>query len=261
MYRSAGFYLFILLAVFNGCSPSKKIIALVSQPAAKIADTIMAPPLIKDDSKTDAFLENMLKENPALFDSILNHKKEWNVQIIYTQVDRGSNGIPQLKNYYFNVNSGHYFYPASTVKLPITLLALQKLNELKEKGIDRNTTMITEAGIDTQQTPVYNDPTTPDGKPTVAQYIKKILMVSDNDAFNRLYEFLGQNYINSELQKKGYRDVQILHRLQIALPEAANRLTNPVQFLDGNNKVLYEQVMQTNTEKYAGRNDSLGQGY
>lgn len=262
MFRRASFFLVILLAVFNGCSPSKKIIAVVPQPAAKVADTtIIAPPIIPDDSKTDAFLEHMLKENPALFDSILTHKKAWNVQIIYTQVDRGSNGIPQLKNYYFNVNSGHYFYPASTVKLPITLLALQKLNELKEKGIDRNTTMITEAGSNTQQTPVYNDPTTPDGKPSVAQYIKKILMVSDNDAFNRLYEFLGQQYINNELQKKGYRDAQILHRLQIALPEAANRLTNPVQFLDGNNKVLYEQAMQANTEKYTERNDSLGYGY
>ncbi len=54
--------------------------------------------------------------------------------------------------------------------------------------------MITEAE-DENQTRVYNDPTTEDGRPTVAHYIKKILLVSDNDAFNRLYEFLGQEYI------------------------------------------------------------------
>ena len=259
MFRNAGIFLIVLLAVLNGCSPSKKTIA--AAPAKPPAEMPVAPPLVLDDSKTDAFFENMLKENPALFDSILDNKKKWNVQIIYTQVDRGANGAPQLKNYYFNVNSSHYFYPASTVKLPISLLALQKLNELKDKGIDKNTTMITESGANTQQTPVYNDPTTPDGKPCIAQYIKKILMVSDNDAFNRLYEFLGQNYINSELHKKGYTDAQILHRLQIALPASENRQTNPVKFLDGNNNVLYDQAMQTNTEQYAERNDSLGQGY
>jgi len=35
--------------------------------------------------------------------------------------------------------------------------------------------------------------------PSIAQYIKKIFLVSDNDAFNRLYEFLGQHYLNERL--------------------------------------------------------------
>ena len=213
-----------------------------------------------DSTKTDAFLENLLIANPQYFADILSHRKEWNTQIIYTQITRGANGMPSLKNYYFNVNPANYFYPASTVKLPVSLLALQRLNELKEKGIDKNTTMITETG-NSSQTAVYNDPTSPDGRPTIAQYIKKILMVSDNDAYNRLYEFLGQEYINAELHKKGYEDVQLLHRLQIALPAAENRQTNPVKFLDADNAVLYEQSMQTNTTQYVKRNDSLGKGF
>ena len=52
--------------------------------------------------------------------------------------------------------------------------------------------MITEKGF-SGQTAVYNDPTTPDGRPTIAHYMKKIFLVSDNDAFNRLYQFLGRN--------------------------------------------------------------------
>ena len=213
-----------------------------------------------DSTKTDAFLENLLIANPQYFADILSHRKEWNTQIIYTQITRGANGMPSLKNYYFNVNPANYFYPASTVKFPVSLLALQRLNELKEKGIDRNTTMITETG-NSSQTAVYNDPTSPDGRPTIAQYIKKILMVSDNDAYNRLYEFLGQEYINAELHKKGYEDVQLLHRLEIALSAAENRQTNPVKFLDADNAVLYEQSMQTNTTQYVKRNDSLGKGF
>jgi beta-lactamase class A len=243
-----------VVVFFNACSPSKKIAIL---PEAPVAITAEMP---ADSTKSSIFLENLLKSNLQYFQDILAHRKEWNTQIIYTQINRGANGIPALQHYYFNVNPANYFYPASTVKFPVTLLALQKLNELKEKGIDINTTMITEAGTSTQ-TAVYNDPTSTDGRPSIAQYIKKILMVSDNDAFNRLYEFLGQEYINDELHKKGYGDVQILHRLQIALTEAENRQTNPVKFLDANNNVLYEQPMQSNKVAYSKRSDSLGMGY
>ena len=86
-------------------------------------------------------------------------------------------------------------------------------------------------------------------------------MVSDNDAFNRLYEFLGQEYINNDLHKKGYEDVQLLHRLQISLPAEENRKTNPVKFLDNSNSTLYEQPLMNNTTQYEKRNDSLGKGF
>jgi hypothetical protein len=139
------------------------------------------------------------------------------------------------------------------------LLALQKLNELKQQGIDMNTTMLTETDF-SGQSPVYNDPTTPDGRPTIANYIRKILMVSDNDAFNRLYEFLGQEYINNELKKKGYSSAQVLHRLDIFLTEEENRRTNPVKFYNGSS-LQYSQASQKSDLKYVARMDSVGRGY
>ena len=215
---------------------------------------------IGDSSKTDSVILQILEQHPQFFDSILKYRKQWNVQIIYTQIDRGANGIPALTNFYFHVNSQQYFYPASTIKLPICLLALQKVNELKATGITANTTMIIEpASVNLK--PAYNDPTTPDGKPTIANYIKKILMVSDNDAYNRLYEFLGRKYINEQLHTKGYDDVQILHRLDIALSENENRTTNPVNFYDNNNKLIYSQPIQYDSSVYKQRNDFLGYGF
>lgn len=217
-------------------------------------------PVPADSTRTDMLTEQLLRQYPQYFSHILNNRKDLNVQIIYTQVNRNSNGTPQLSTYHFNTNPARYFYPASTIKLPIVLLALQKLNELKEKGIDRNTTMITETAF-TGQTAVYNDPMTPDGRPTIAQYIRKILLVSDNDAYNRLYEFLGQDYINREMHKKGYADVQVLHRLNIFLSDQENRNTNPVIFLGKQNEMLYRQPGQANQSVYAKRNDTLGKGF
>ena len=251
------------IAIFISCSTTRQT-NNTNAAAAEINNVMQ-----KDTNKTDDFLSSLLKNYPQYFESILKNYKNWNVQIIYTQINRDAKGNPDLKHHYFNVNAGKYFYPASTVKLPVVLLALQKLNELKERarlnnevgpGINMNTTMLTETAF-SGQTAVFNDPTTIDGRPSIAHYIKKILMVSDNDAYNRLYEFLGQEYINAEMKKKGYTDVQILHRLNIFLTEEENRRTNPIKFYDADNKVLYVQPEQRNNAKHTVRKDSMGQGY
>lgn len=239
---------------FAYCTAPKKLVKPVEPP---FITTSIVP---ADSTQTDSFLADVLASHPDFFDSVLANKNDWNVQVIYSQVDRGANGIPTLKNYYFNVNAARYFYPASTVKFPACLLALQKLHELNIAGVDKNTTMITEKGYH-NRTAVYNDPTSPTGNPSIGQYIKKILMVSDNDANNRLYEFLGQQYLNEELHKRGYGDVQILHRLDISLTADENRYTNPVKFLGPGNDILYQQPLQYNRDSFVTRNDHVGNGF
>ncbi len=210
----------------------------------------------------DTFINNLLAQNPKLFGTFLSGKKELGIQLIYTQIDRGKKEKDKIKftDHTFRLDAGNYFYPASTVKLPIAILALQKLNELHIPGLDRNTTMIT--GEDGNgQTEILNDPSAADGRPTIAHYIKKILLVSDNDAYNRLYEFLGQEYINNSLHKMGYTDVQIIHRLEVSLTEEQNRHTNPVTFIDTAGKVVYVRPAEKSKLVYTSRNTKLGKGF
>ncbi|MEO7044111.1 MAG: serine hydrolase, partial [Ferruginibacter sp.] len=246
-FLKMGFALLTLISVAFSFAPQKDVFS-----CANYADT-----LYKSKAENNIFFEELFKSNPGKFDSILINKHKWNVQIIYTQINRGKNGNVRLKNFYFNHDSGTYFYPASTVKFPTVLLALQKVNELKNKGINRNSSMVTDAAY-SGQIPTYNDPNTIDGRPTIAQYIKRILLVSDNEAFNRLYEFLGQQYLNDELHKKGFTDAQIIHRLDVFLTEDQNRHTNTISFFDSSNHLLYRQPMLFNTTEYEKRNDSLG---
>lgn len=217
---------------------------------------------MSEDSRPSATnsLESLLAGYSPFLDSVLQHKDELNVKIIYTQIDRTKNGTPRFTDHFLNVDTQHYFYPASTVKFPVAVLALQRLNELRITGLDKNTTMITEAAGDTQ-TIVTNDPSTAQGPPTIAHYIKKILLVSDNDAFNRLYEFLGQEYINNSLHRMGYPDAQIIHRLDISLSEKQNRFTNPVRFVDTSGNIVYQQPAAYSSLVYAKRNNKLGKGY
>jgi hypothetical protein len=205
-------------------------------------------------------VEHLLKQFPQYFAGILQERDSMQVQIIYTQINRDGQNNPQFTNYYFNLHPERYFYPASTVKLPVSVLALQKLHELRLPGLDKNSSMITGASYE-GQTMVLNDPSSADGRPTVANYIKRILLTSDNDAYNRLYEFLGQAYVNEQLHKKGYGDAEIRHRLEVSLTEDQNRHTNPVTFFDPAGRLLYDQPMQFNRMVYPHHADSVGRGF
>jgi len=249
-------YYLLIICSLGGCAASKK--GIVKNDQATVSSSMPAEDKIS--AKTDDFIENLMKSQPEYFDEILQKRDSFNVQIIYTQINRQADNTPIFKNHYFNYEPTHYRYPASTVKMPVALLALQRLHELKIAGLDRKTAMITEAAY-SGQTPVYNDPSTADGSPSIEQYIKKIFLVSDNDAFNRLYEFLGQEYINEHLHAMGYKSADILHHLDLVMSEDENRHTNPVNFFGIDGKPVYEQAIQFNQAAYPNRKDAVGNGY
>ncbi|GAB3340479.1 hypothetical protein GCM10027299_53920 [Larkinella ripae] len=193
--------------------------------------------------QTDKFLEELLKKNPELFGKVLENPAKYDVQILYTQINRDEKNRPLFKTYRYRLDKDRYFYPASTVKLPTVLLALEKINQLRKKqaGLSIDTPMLTDST--SFQTAVRSDSTAENGLPSVAQYARKILLVSDNDAFNRLYEWVGPCELNGRLREKGYKDVRIVHRLSIPLTPEQNRRTNAIRFEKGDT-VLYQQPAQ-----------------
>jgi len=72
------------------------------------------------------------------------------------------------------VDALEYFNPASTVKMPLSFLALEKMNSLTRYGIDKYSPMLTDSAFSGQH-PVFADTTAADGLPSLAQYIKKII--------------------------------------------------------------------------------------
>lgn len=204
------------------------------------------------------FLENLLKTNATLA-ALLEQKEDLNIQIIYTKIDRNEKNVPSFTDYTFHLTN-QYFYPASTVKMPIAFLALEKLNELKKEGIDKFTTMITDSSAD-KQSFVYTHPSAENSVPSIAHYIKQIFLVSDNDAFNRLYEFLGQEYIQKKLKEKGYKEIAIRHRLQTPLTIEQNKITNAVSFYDTAGNLLMAKPAQYSKAKYPNLDIKLGKGY
>ncbi|GAB3913712.1 serine hydrolase [Mucilaginibacter boryungensis] len=204
------------------------------------------------------FLKNLLESHPELFAGILKHPVHNEVQILYTQIDRDEHNIPHFTSYSYRLNPNRYFYPASTVKLPTLIFALEKMHELNVKGLTRESAMITDS-IYRGQTCVTKDTSAKNGLPSIGNYGKKILLVSDNDAYNRLYEFVGREEINKKLQKYGLKDTRIVGRLAIGDGDDRARHTNPIRFYNGN-KLIYTKPEQVDNNNYPVNVENLLQG-
>lgn len=199
--------------------------------------------------KTDTLLQNILSLNSSsLFQKVLQQKDSFRLQIIYTQINRDKHNNPSFKNYYFNTDSNLYFNPASTVKLPLAILALEKLNNLHIKGVNKYTALQIDSNYQ-NQTAVRFDSTAQNNLPSIAHYIKKAFLVSDNDAYNRMYEFLGQQTINRNLHDKGYNSIRITRQF-LGLTSEENRHTNPIRFIDKDGSVIYTQPAAYNTDSF-----------
>ncbi len=205
-------------------------------------------------------LEKTMAGDPFL--SSVAYDSVYEVQIIYTRVDQKKK---KFHSQYFRVNENNYFYPASTVKMPVAILALQKIHALRQEGVTLfpSDAMLTAQGNE-RLTAAFSDPTQDSGKPSIERYIQKIFAVSDNDAYNRLFEFLGRDYINDELRKKGMQGgTFIRHRLSIpGLSEEDNATYNNIRFFR-EKQVVYDQPMTRAKHdwKHAAAQSMKGRGY
>ena len=141
------------------------------------------------------FLETALSSKNPKIKRVMDSIENYQVQIRYTQIDRRNDSVI-FTDYDFQVNDSNYFYPASTVKFPTAVLALERLNTTDT--LTMNTRYYVEG--DTIES-------------TFKQDVSEIFAVSDNLANNRLVELLGFEDINNTLRKKGITPVRIAHRL------------------------------------------------
>jgi hypothetical protein len=208
-------------------------------------------------------LDSLIHTNPALA-HVLNRPATYQLQIIYTQIDRDDHNVPHFTQHSYHLNPQQYFNPASLVKLPVALLALEKLHTLPAP-INRSTIISTGTAWRCQTPVPFAAPADSDRQATVGNYIKRMLLVSDNLAYNRLYEFLGQKPLNDRLQQFGYVGSRIVRRFA-PCDTAANRHTNPVTFHTPTGDTLYKEQAKINPRTptpplgpvYAGRAYKVG---
>lgn len=199
---------------------------------------------------SDPFLKDILEKNhDSIFQQVLKDPETYRLQIVYTRIDRNKHNKPAFKNYYYNYDPDFYFNPASTVKMPLAFLSLEKLNRMGIKAVNKYTSMQFDSSYD-KQVKLYVDTSSQNKFPSIAQFIRKAFLVSDNDAYNRMYQFVGQQEINRSLHNKGYSDVRITRQFTGFTPEQ-NRHTNQVRFVRDDGNIIYLQPAAYNPDSFS----------
>ena len=158
--------------------------------------------LLLSCSSTTNPIELIIKKRELQLKPIYKNKENHNLQILYTKVVRDSLGMPSFIQYDYQADNNVYFYPASTMKLPIVALTLQKINELRNTGINitvESKILLLSADQITTET-------------TFKDLISKVFLVSDNSASNILINFLGYNYFNQQMREKGLNTIVLNHK-------------------------------------------------
>ena len=156
-------------------------------------------------------IRSILKNSESeLINYVYKNKEKFEVQIILTELKKRKNGFTIHKKK-FNVDKKNYFYPASSIKLPIALLTIEKINENPNLNINSEFSIKGDSIIT-----------------TFKKEITDLFIISSNESYNRLFEFLGQDYINKKLKQKGFKDFSISHRL--STKESDNLKTKEINF-------------------------------
>lgn len=154
-------------------------------------------------------------EAQALFDAVFAHlpaaqrevlrdpRRE--VQIALTRIEREADGGARFATATFGVQRQRWFPAASVVKLPIALLLAEVL-EAANLGFNARIVLASppRSGHWDASEPLAE---------TVWQTLWRLLVVSENVPYNRLYEVLGPDRIHARLAELGFDDARIISRL------------------------------------------------
>jgi hypothetical protein len=189
---------------------------------------------------------------PSIQDSIakkvLASPNTYRLQLVYTQIDRDQNGIPRFTNHILYADPENYFNPASMVKMPLAFLAMEKLYELNQPGVNKYTTMQFDSNYQ-RQVAMYADSSAQNKKPSIAHFVKRAFLISENDPYNRLYQFVGQGPTNQKLLAKGYSSTKITRQF-MGYTEDQNRHTNGIRFMDEKGLPILKLAPQYNKDSF-----------
>jgi len=132
-------------------------------------------------------IKSSLRKNDFLKE-IIKDKEDYEIQILLTKINQYNSQV-DFQEYKYQLDDNKYFYPASTIKLPIVVLALKKINELRSKGSE----ITLKSKITLNYKDDYSELVIRDSITSFQNLIADVFLVSDNSASNILIDFIGYN--------------------------------------------------------------------
>ena len=177
--------------------------------------------------------------SPALA-PVVAKAETYRLQFLLGTIEEDANGRSSLKQVAFRADA-EYFYPASSVKLFAAIAALERLADLRRQtnlDLTVDTPLAYHAQFEETANVDRDDTNVETQAITLRHEIRKLFLVSDNEAFNRLYEFVGQDRLNESMKRAGLPNARIVHRLAEARSAEENRQTPQIDFRRNHDTLL-----------------------
>lgn len=191
-----------------------------------------------DFANRDGVIERLLQESEAIPRAVREDAAAYRVQAIVSFLPRPGEGGP-IVSHSFREDE-EYFYPASTIKLPTALAALDALNDplMVAAGVTEHSRLRFHPCFEGEGVE-ENDPSNVDGGAiSIGHDARHALIVSDNVAHNRLFEFLGHEGTNRRLRGMGLSSVAFNHRLSEPHSREEHRRTPRIEAFGSRGRVV-----------------------
>ncbi len=187
------------------------------------------PALAKLNFAQSTFSWNSIFENLSELQRGLLTDSTREIQILYSQINRDAAGRIKLEHHAFHHAPKRWFFPASTMKLPLALLACE---EVARVGGNLDSVIMLREPPATGHWDA-NEPSIE----TLHRSLCRTFTVSDNIPYNRFYELLGADKIHTRLKALGYPNTRAITRLG-SRDVNANLKTGSAQIIDTDGKPL-----------------------
>lgn len=185
-------------------------------PAAPIAPPAAATEPPEDAARVfphvrdDGWIETALAES-GRFDPLLADPARYRLQILVTELGTAP-GQPHFTTHGYRADA-EFFFAASAIKTFASVAALRKLETLRDRGVGLDTPLAL-CKRDARACDKTLDRTNqPDETITLGHELRKMHLVSNNGAFNRLYDFVGHRDINESMRALGFESLTLRHRM------------------------------------------------
>lgn len=166
------------------------------------------------------FVERVLAESEHDFSLWLDDPGARRAQVLVSWIETDDAGEPRLVRHGYRVDA-EYFYPASSIKTCAAIAGLQWVGTVP--GLERDTPLTYHPLFADEVREDRDESNLDGGAITIGHEVRKLAIVSDNRAFNRLYELVGHDELNMSMWAAGLRSVKIQHRLSEARTREENR--------------------------------------
>lgn len=198
--------------------------------------------------ESDPFVDGVLDDLRSRWARVLDDPARFRFQFLITEIveredagrDADAPPAPALVEHSYREDA-EYVYPASAIKTFASVAALRKLQRLEadhKRRVNLDTPLAFCRGESTRCRTTDDETNLEGGVITLGHEIRKMQLVSNNTAFNRLMQFVGFDEFHDHMRAMGFTRTFVRHPLWVARPEADPTYTARVELRPARGKAV-----------------------